>query len=120
MVSVATRACGIHSPRAAPTAANLAANHPLESTRELVDRVRAGDLAARDRLIARYLPILTRWAHGRLPHASRDLSETADLVQSTMLRAFQRLPTFEVEGPGAFFAFLRQVMTNILRDEIRR
>jgi len=96
------------------------AEKPLESTHDLVTRIRAGDDAARNRLIARYLPLLTRWAHGRLPRSARDLNETSDLVQVTLMRAFQNLPAFEVQGEGAFFGYLRQVTTNILRDELRR
>ncbi len=92
----------------------------LETTQDLVERSRGGDAAARDRLMRRYLPLLTRWAHGRLPASARDLNETADLVQTTLMRAFQNLPTFEVKGTGAFFGYLRHVMTNILRDEMRR
>ena len=92
----------------------------LETTHQLVERIRDGDAQARDRLIRRYLPLLSRWAHGRLPGPARDLNETADLVQLTLLRAFQALPAFEVQGPGAFFAYLRQIMSNILKDEIRR
>jgi RNA polymerase sigma-70 factor (ECF subfamily) len=92
----------------------------LESTVDLVDLSRAGDEAARNRLIQRYLPLLTRWAHGRLPAHARDLSETQDLVQMALIRAFRQLPSFEVQGPGAFFGYLRQVMTNLLRDELRR
>jgi|CXWL01.1.fsa_nt_gi RNA polymerase sigma-70 factor (ECF subfamily) len=92
----------------------------LETTLDLVDRSRGGDEGARNRLIGRYLPLLTRWAHGRLPSSARDLSETQDLVQVTLLRAFQNLPAFDVQGPGAFFGYLRQIMTNLLRDELRR
>jgi RNA polymerase sigma factor (sigma-70 family) len=92
----------------------------LETTHQLVDRIREGDHAARERLIRRYLPLLTRWAHGRLPGSARDLNETADLVQMTLLRAFQSLPAFEVQGPGAFFGYLRQIMSNLLKDELRR
>lgn len=98
----------------------LMSANALESTLDLVDRSRSGDAAARNRLIQRYLPLLTRWAHGRLPHSARDLSETADLVQVTLLRAFQNLPAFDVQGPGAFFGYLRHIMTNLLRDEMRR
>ena len=92
----------------------------LETTHQLVDRIRAGDAQARERLIRRYLPLLTRWAHGRLPGSARDLNETADLVQMTLMRAFQSLPAFEVQGPGAFFGYLRQIMSNLLKDELRR
>lgn len=92
----------------------------LETTHQLVDRIRQGDAAARDKLLRRYLKPLSRWAHGRLPHSARDLNETADLVQSTLLRAFQTLPAFEVHGEGAFFGYLRHIMNNILKDEMRR
>lgn len=92
----------------------------LETTQQLVERIRIGDTQARDRLIRRYLQPLTRWAHGRLPGGARDLNETADLVQSTLMRAFQTLPSFQVQGEGAFFGYLRHIMSNILKDEIRR
>lgn len=92
----------------------------LETTQQLVERIRVGDTSARDTLIRRYLQPLTRWAHGRLPGAARDLSETADLVQATLMRAFQSLPAFQVHGEGAFFGYLRHIMSNILKDEIRR
>jgi RNA polymerase sigma factor (sigma-70 family) len=98
----------------------LPVNSSLESTHDLVERSRAGDEAARDRLVRRYLPILTRWAHGRLPRTARDLSETADLVQVTLMRAFSHLPSFQVQGQGAFFGYLRHVLNNLLRDELRR
>jgi hypothetical protein len=43
-----------------------------EPTLTLLQRLRAGDAAARERLVARYLPRLTRWAHGRLPTPQRE------------------------------------------------
>ena len=94
--------------------------HELETTHDLVERIRAGDAGARERLLRRYLPLLTRWAHGRLPRAARDLNETADLVQIALLRAFQSLPSFQVQGEGAFFGYLRHVAGNIVKDEMRR
>ena len=36
-----------------------------------------------DALLRRFLPLLQRWAHGRLPRQMRDLNETDDLVQVT-------------------------------------
>jgi hypothetical protein len=54
-----------------------------DSTFDLLTRAQAGDDAARDRLFTRYLPALTRWASGRLPHWSRGLMDTDDLVQET-------------------------------------
>ena len=92
----------------------------LESTAALLTRVREGDEAARERLLARYLPILKRWAHGRLPVYARDLSETDDLVQVTLIRALSRVGEFEPRREGAFLAYLRRILLNALRDEIRR
>ncbi len=92
----------------------------LDSTVSLLARVRAGDGTARDRLLARYLPILRRWAHGRLPSHARQLADTDDLVQITLVRAFNHLGSFEPKREGAFLLYLRRILLNALRDEIRR
>jgi RNA polymerase sigma-70 factor (ECF subfamily) len=92
----------------------------LTSTAVLVDRYRDGDLAARDALVERYLPLLSRWAHGRLPRYARAAAETDDLVQVTLLRAIDNLGRFEVRHEGAFLAYLRRIFLNTVRDEIRR
>lgn len=86
----------------------------------LLEQTRVGDREARERLFARYVPTLTRWAHQRLPRGARDLTDTPDLVQVTMMRAFARLDAFEPRGEGAFLGYLRQILMNAVRDEIRR
>ena len=91
-----------------------------DSTQQLLHRIRAGDDAARERLLARYLPMLRRWAHGRLPSYARDLGDTDDLVQATVLRALGQLERFEYAGDGCFLGYLRHVLLNVLRNEIRR
>ncbi|MCB1054445.1 MAG: sigma-70 family RNA polymerase sigma factor [Acidobacteria bacterium] len=96
-------------------------NEPgLASTATLIRRVHRGESAAREQLVERCLPLLRRWAHGRLPAYGRDLSETDDLVQVTLMRALGTLDTFEPERPGAFLAYLRQALLNTLRNELRR
>jgi RNA polymerase sigma-70 factor (ECF subfamily) len=92
----------------------------LHTTLTLLERARAGDTEAMDALIARFLPRLRRWATGRLPRWARDLADTHDLVQETVIQAFRRLDTFEVRGDGALQAYLRQVLLNRIRTEIRR
>ena len=91
-----------------------------EPTASLLERIRAGEGRARELLFARYLPILRRWAHGRLPGYARDLSDTDDLVQVTLLRALNNLDEFQAERTGSFLAYLRQILLNRVRDEIRR
>jgi RNA polymerase sigma factor (sigma-70 family) len=91
-----------------------------ESTATLLQHVRAGDLTARERLVARYLPMLRAWARGRLPHSARDLNDTQDLVQITLISALQQIDQFEAKHEGAFLAYLRTCLMNSIRMEIRR
>lgn len=90
------------------------------ATAVLLTRARGGDVEAREELFQRFLPILRRWAHRRLPLHARDLNETSDLVQITLLRALNRIDRFETRGEGAFLAYLRQILLNVVREEIRR
>jgi RNA polymerase sigma factor (sigma-70 family) len=92
----------------------------LETSLSLIERVRAGDAYALDALIARYRPRLVRWASGRLPARTRDLTETQDVVQQTLFQAFSKIGTIEIRAEGALQAYLRQALLNAIRAEIRR
>lgn len=107
---------GAHRPPGSPPNSGL----PIDTTASLLARVRAGDLAARERLIGRYLGPLKRWAHGRLPVRARDLFDTDDVVQNTLIRSLDHMEAFEARQEGAFLAYLRRVLVNQIRDEIRR
>jgi RNA polymerase sigma factor (sigma-70 family) len=93
---------------------------PLDSTARLLRRVRDGDARAKDLLVKRYLASLQRFAHGRLPAGARDLLDTQDLVQVTLIRALEHVERFEPQGPGSFHAYLRQALMNQIRDQARR
>ncbi len=90
-----------------------------ETTVELLTLAKAGNDVALNRLVARCLPMLQRWAHGRLPAYVRDAQDTADLVQDTVLAALKHLGRFEVRHEGALQAYLRQALLNRIRDIIR-
>ena len=92
----------------------------LDSTFQLITKARAGDQDALERLFARHLKPLQRWASGRLPKWARDLADTDDLVQETLLQTFKRIEQFEPRRVGALQAYLRQAVLNRLRDELRR
>jgi RNA polymerase sigma-70 factor, ECF subfamily len=92
----------------------------LHSSLTLLQRAQAGDRAALDSLIARYLPRLQRWASGRLPRWARDMADTQDLVQETLFQTFKRIERFEPRGEGALLAYLRQAILNRVREELRR
>ena len=89
-------------------------------TEQLLRRIRGGEASARQALYERCLPLLTRWAHGRLPAPARDIADTDDLVQVTLLRALKHLDEFEANGSGSFLAYLRQILLNEVRAELRK
>ena len=91
-----------------------------DETVELLTRARAGDRLALDRLFERQIPILRRWAAGRLPQWARDIADTSDLVQESVFETFKRIDRFEPRGEGALQAYLRQAVINRLRNHLRR
>ena len=91
-----------------------------ETTRELILRYRAGDRQALEGIFRRYLPVLRRWAHGRLPDFARNDENTDDLVQETFVRALQRMAEFEPRREGGLRAYLRTTLHHRVVEEIRR
>jgi RNA polymerase sigma-70 factor, ECF subfamily len=91
-----------------------------ESSVSLLERARAGDETALDVLFARYLPLLNRWATGRLPRWARDLADTRDLVQDALVETLRDLDRFDPRGPGAIGAHVRQAILDRIREEVRR
>jgi RNA polymerase sigma-70 factor, ECF subfamily len=90
-----------------------------DATYQLLERARDGDREALDVLFARHIPGLRRWASGRLPLWARDIADTQDLVQETVLQVFKRMEAFEPRGDGALQAYLRQAVMNRIRNEFR-
>lgn len=87
---------------------------------DLLDRARAGDREALDTLFGRHIPLLKRWASGRLPRWARDISDTTDIVQDTVMATFKRLEAFEPRGEGALQAYLRQAVINRIRSHVQK
>jgi RNA polymerase sigma factor (sigma-70 family) len=87
---------------------------------ELLRRARGGDGSAFDRLFARHLTRLLRWAHGRLPQWARDLADTMDIVQDSLVRVLGNLDRFEPVRADALQGYLRCAVDNRIKDECRR
>jgi len=102
------------------TPAGYAADDDPDSSIALLARIRDGDADALNRLMARHLPPLQRWARGRLPTGVRDLEDTADLVQETLIQALKHLDHFEYRRDGALQAYLRHAVYNRIRMEFRK
>lgn len=75
-------------------------------------------LFALNRLFARYLPQLQRWAHSRVPHWARNAFDTGDIVQETRLHTFRNLHSFEPQREGALLGYLRRALLNRVRDQL--
>jgi RNA polymerase sigma-70 factor (ECF subfamily) len=91
-----------------------------ETSFQLLLRAKTGDPDALERLCARYLPRLHRWARGRLPRSARGPVDTGDVVQEVLIRVIKRIPIFEPRDEGAFQGYLRSALKNRLRDEARK
>ena len=93
---------------------------PVATTADLLQRARLGDADALNELFARYLPSLRRWARGRLPRWTRDMRDTDDVVQETLVQTLKHIGDFQPRHEGALQAYLRQALVNRVRDEVRR
>ena len=93
---------------------------PSDATGDLLDRARAGDEEALNQLFERHVPQLKRWASGRLPNWARDIADTSDLIQETIVETLKNLDRFEHRGDGALQAYLRQAVINRIRNELRK
>lgn len=91
-----------------------------EETVSLLQQVRAGDEQALEALLARLLPRLRRWAHGRLPRSARGLLETGDVVQSVASKAVRRLASIEINRSADLAYYLRQAIANEIASQWRR
>jgi len=80
----------------------------------LIERCRAGDLAAFEPLVEKYRQRVYRLAYNVL----RDPDEAWDVAQDAFIRAFQALPSFR--GDSAFYTWLFRIVMNVARDRARQ
>jgi RNA polymerase sigma-70 factor, ECF subfamily len=90
------------------------------TSERLLARVRDGDAGALGLLVARCLPDLHRWAHGRLPQWVRSAADTNDLIQDAVLGTLARLDAFQPQGRRALASYLRTAVRHRIADEHRR
>ena len=91
-----------------------------DSTEDLVIKAKVGDRSAENEIVRRNLPRLRRFAHGRLPSRLRNGFDTEDIVQDSLLKALQRIASFDTSRPGGLQAYLRVAIQNRVRDAYRR
>lgn len=81
---------------------------------------RAGDLAAREALFARYLAPVREIVARRLGRELRQFADIEDVLQESMLDAYGRIEHFRDEADGRFIHWLAQIVENNIRDLRRR
>lgn len=86
-------------------------NHP---EKDLIQRSKAGDLAAFGELVRVHQGWLRGWLRAQL----RDWTAADDLAQDTFVTAFKKIAEFR--GDGALEAWLRSIAHNHFRNYIRK
>jgi RNA polymerase sigma-70 factor (ECF subfamily) len=87
---------------------------------DLLLKAQSGDEESLNRLLARYLPRLKRWASGRLPWALRTMLDTGDLVQDAVVNALPHLNRLEIRTEHAFQFYLQRAVKNRIIDLHKR
>lgn len=80
----------------------------------LVERCRAGDVAAFEPLVEKYRQRVYRLAYNVL----RDTEDAWDVAQEAFIRAYQALPSFR--GQSAFYTWLFRITMNVASDRARQ
>lgn len=91
-------------------------SHSPQPTRLLLDRARSGDDAAAGALFATGIARLDTYVHARLGPALRQKTEVDDVVQETLLKAFDSLTDFDDRGEGTFAGWLCRIAENVIRN----
>lgn len=79
----------------------------------LIERCRAGEVAAFEPLVEKYRQRVWRLAYNTL----RDREEAWDVAQEAFIRAYQALPSFR--GQAAFYTWLYRIVMNVAADRAR-
>src|SRR4051794_32776077 len=93
---------------------------PSDSVPDLIQRCRAGEPAAHERLFSRYRPDLEVLAEAQLGRHLRAKCDPSDLVQQTLLEAHRDFGVFQGNTEAELLAWLRRILAHNLFNEARR
>ena len=89
----------------------------LQTTVDLLSKIKAGDQQARDNLYQRYYDRVLAVVRMRLGARLRAKLESIDVVQDAFLRSLRTLEKFEYRSEGALMHWLTQNVERTIRDD---
>jgi RNA polymerase sigma-70 factor (ECF subfamily) len=92
---------------------------PVDLEKDLVEKARANDRLAFDRLAGESRLRLAAFVRSRLGEALRSRHEVEDVVQETLLRAYRSIGRFEWQGEGSFLRWATSIAELLIRDLAR-
>jgi RNA polymerase sigma-70 factor (ECF subfamily) len=92
----------------------------VTTTIGLLRRARGGERTAMDDLFARYLPKVRQIVALRLGCPLKDFALYEDLVQDSILRAFEKLDTFEELTQGTFYNWVATCVLSAVNLHFRK
>lgn len=92
----------------------------LHTTLRLVRGAQAGDRRSLDDLFLRYLPKVRRIVALRLGYALKDFAAYEDIVQESLLRAFEKLDQFHEKDEGTFYHWISTCVASALNLHFRK
>ena len=90
-----------------------------DSPVRLLERARAGDEAARGRLLESYRNFLRLVARSLINGALRARFDPSDVVQETFLKAHRAFDRFDGTTEAEFVAWLRRILVRDLADRVK-
>ena len=91
-----------------------------ELTRDLIEKVRAGHRDAFDRVSERFRHRLLAFIRPQLGKHLRDRVDEEDVLQETLLKAYESIAAFRWEGEESFFGWLCGIARNAILRQTRR
>ncbi len=85
----------------------------------LIERIQRGERDAFTPLFEKYSPRLAVLIHYRLSPQMRARGEIDDILQETLLRAFQNFGQFTYRGPGSLMHWLSKIADHVIIDGVR-
>jgi RNA polymerase sigma-70 factor (ECF subfamily) len=85
-----------------------------QDIQHLIHQAQGGNRDAFDRLVRRYSPRLEVVVRRRIGSSLRQRIEIADVLQESLLKAFQSIGSFEYRGEESFLQWLKAIAENLL------